>query len=538
MIGLRQPAPLSNLSVSKPSYYDVSIIGGGPAGSAAARLLASWGHSVIVLDRTHSTMSLGESLPPSCRKLFDVLGVTASIDDAKFYRSAGNTVWWEDREPRSEIFVDGLKGHQVLRRDFDRLLLSCAETAGASVLRQTNVKQVNFGRSSERRSTSDLISWPISDDHKANVQIEYNDETGHRHILTSRFTLDCSGRAGVIAKQGFRTHQDSPDTLALVGVWQHDTKWPLEEPSHTLVEAFESGWAWSVPVSDSIRYFTVMLDPKLTRVARDSSAESVYQRELRKTEHCSNLTAAATLQQRPWGCDASLYTARRFAGSNFLLVGDAASFIDPLSSFGVKKALASGWMAAIVAHTALTQPKMHKAAFELFDSREREVYTSYVSQSASYFKNALTQAQHPFWTGRANSFDDLAVVNSGYPDVEQLRRDKNVLSAFEALKQSSAIALRPTSAFRLTRRAVINGRNVVFEDQVILGEGSEDVQATCFLRGVNLVRLVEMASSHRQVPDLYEAYNRECVPVNLPDFLGALSVLLAFGILENAECQI
>ena len=177
--------------MSKPSYYDVSIIGGGPAGSAAARLLASWGHSVIVLDRTHSAMSLGESLPPSCRKLFDVLGVTASIDDAKFYRSSGNTVWWEDREPRSEIFVDGLKGHQVLRRDFDRLLLSCAETAGASVLRKTNVKQVNLGRPSERRSTSDLISWPISDDHKANVQIEYDDETRHRHILTSRFTLDC-----------------------------------------------------------------------------------------------------------------------------------------------------------------------------------------------------------------------------------------------------------------------------------------------------------------------------------------------------------
>ena len=129
-------------------------------------------------------------------------------------------------------------------------------------------------------------------------------------------------------------------------------------------------------------------------------------------------------------------------------------------------------------------------------------------------------------------------MNSGYPDVEQLRCDQNVLSAFEALKQSSAIALRPTSAFRLTRRAVISGRNVVFEDQVILGEGSKDVQATCFLRGVNLVRLVEMASSYRQVPDLYEAYNRECVPVNLPDFLGALSVLLAFGILENAECQI
>ena len=116
------------------------------------------------------------------------------------------------------------------------------------MLRKANVKQVNLRRPSERTSTSDLISWPISDNHKANVQIEYDDEIGHRQILTSRFTLDCSGRAGVIAKQGFRTYQDSPDTLALVGVWQSDTRWPLEEPSHTLVEAFESGWAWSVPV--------------------------------------------------------------------------------------------------------------------------------------------------------------------------------------------------------------------------------------------------------------------------------------------------
>ena len=90
---------------------DAVVIGGGPAGAAAARLLASWGHSVRLLagtaDRSHS---LGESLPPSCRKLCDLLGVTAAIDGAGFLASTGNTVWWAEGEVRTAAFADGATG--------------------------------------------------------------------------------------------------------------------------------------------------------------------------------------------------------------------------------------------------------------------------------------------------------------------------------------------------------------------------------------------------------------------------------------------
>ncbi|PYU93327.1 MAG: hypothetical protein DMG08_10430 [Acidobacteria bacterium] len=54
-----------------------------------------------------------------------------------------------------------------------------------------------------------------------------------------------------------------------------------------------------------------------------------------------------------------------------------------------------------------------------------------------------------------------------------------------------------------------------------------------FLGNVNLPRLLKIAAGYNQVPDLFDAYNRLCPPVEIPNFLGALSVLLAKGILTN-----
>jgi len=71
------------------------------------------------------------------------------------------------------------------------------------------------------------------------------------------------------------------------------------------------------------------------------------------------------------------------------------------------------------------------------------------------------------------------------------------------------------------------------EDRLVLPDWPPTGRGVRFLRDIDLVQLVELAPDHRQVPDLYEAYNRRCAPVSLPDFLGALSVLLAKGALRN-----
>ena len=130
---------------------DVAVIGAGPAGSTAARLLASWGHTVALVGRAASRRQLAESLPPSCTKLFERLGVRSAIDAAGFVHATGNTVQWGGRERRVEYFDGGTYGYQVPRGEFDALLLvSGDEHARRRALRRDGARCRTRRRHMER----------------------------------------------------------------------------------------------------------------------------------------------------------------------------------------------------------------------------------------------------------------------------------------------------------------------------------------------------------------------------------------------------
>ncbi len=502
--------------------FDVAIIGGGPAGSSAARLLAQWGHTVVLLTKAPPTRTLAESLPPSCTKLFRKLGVLDAVDRAGFYRSRGNTVWWGEPEGRSEDFGEGAWGYQILRRDFDRLLLDLAKEVGVDVCDNATVRDVNVDVSGTGQALSD----------EEGVRLEY-ELGGELLSVDAKWVLDCSGRDGVIARRGLRTMETGHRTVALLGVWEHESRWNLPDETHTLVESYADGWGWSIPTAPSVRYFTVMVNPGVTDLERGGQLESMYRAELAKTVHFARLTSEAKLKERPWACGASSYSASRVTGPRFLLVGDAASCVDPLSSFGVKKAMASAWQAAVVVHTCLSKPEMEQQALEFFERREQEMFATLSVLSARYFGDAARRHRHAFWMERANLDDESGATDWGDAavDVQVLRRDPDVLAAFDALLQAARIDLRPTDLVRTIRRPAIQDNEVVMEDQLVASW--PQAASIRYLRGVDLPKLVDMAAGHAQVPDLFEIYNRVCEPVTLPDFLGALSVLLAKGMLED-----
>ena len=93
-----------------PNVFDAAVIGAGPAGATAARLLARWGHSVAMIGRAPARRTLGESLPPSCTKLFDTLGIRDAVDAGSFVRATGNTVQWGSGAARVERFASGVAG--------------------------------------------------------------------------------------------------------------------------------------------------------------------------------------------------------------------------------------------------------------------------------------------------------------------------------------------------------------------------------------------------------------------------------------------
>ncbi len=484
--------------------YDAIVIGAGPAGSAAARLLASWNHRVMLLHRRAGHV-LAESIPPSCRKLFAACGVADAVDRAGFYRSSGNTVWWGSDEPRRETFSDDALGYQVDRAVFDEVLRRQAVAAGAEL-------------------TEALVRAVAVDQIGARVELDDGGEA------SARFVLDCSGRTGVVARRGWRTDVATPPrTVAVTGVWTAAEGWSEVDATHTLVESYADGWAWSVPLSPRRRYMTAMVDPQRTQLARGRPASEVYAAELRKTRHLARLLHGSILAGGPWGFDAAVYSSQVFARDPLLLVGDAASFVDPLSSYGVKKALASAWLAAVAVHTSLQTPSMTATALEFHSAREAAMAASLQRQARAPFADAASAHGHLFWTDRALDFDLPSGVE---PDVRALRETAHVQQAFTWLKAQDTLALGPGATLRRAPFPVVRGHAIVMEERLIANRCAAGLR---YLRDVDLIGVLTLAPDHDQVPALFDAYNRRFPPVALPDFLGALSVMVAFGLLEDSR---
>jgi flavin-dependent dehydrogenase len=347
--------------------------------------------------------------------------------------------------------------------------------------------------------------------------------------MRARCVLDCSGRSGVVARDGWRRASTDARTTAVVGIWERDDGWShlVPDETHTIVESYAGGWAWSIPVTARRRYVTVMIDPELTRIPGRPQLAAAYASEIGRTDRMSALVRGARLHDEPWARDASPYTAERFGEIGLLLVGDAGSFVDPLSSFGVKKALASAWLASVVANTWLLDASTGLAALDLFNRRERDMYEHLQRQASSLARSAATAYESEFWVERA---DESAIVE-GELDIETLRTDPRVLAAFEELKRRPQVRLRAAAMLRVVSRAVVRGARVVLDDHLAAPAVRGGVR---YARSIDLVLLARIAESHDQVPDMFDSYNRRAPAASLPDFLGALSTLIGLEMLTLA----
>ena len=497
---------------------DAAILGGGPAGAAAAALLARWGLRVAVIARPAPGPALVESLPPSCVRLFDRLGVRTAIDHAGFVRATGNTVHWGGAAARVEPFAAGLFGYQVARDRFDAVMLSHAERQGARIVRDATVLEVVSRGATERDEQRP----------EGEPSVVRYETAGRAEEVSARWVLDCTGRSGILAKRGWRRAEAGRRTMALVGAWDRVEPWTGETSSYTVVESYDDGWGWSVPVSATRRLVTIMVDPERTRLGGKSLLADVYADELARLRALPELivgaerSGGAESSDGVWARDASAYSAERSASPGVLLVGDAASFVDPLSSFGVKKALASAWLAAVVVRTVREDAAMMDHALELFERREREISGALRRRLAQLARDAAGGHAPGFWDSR--EVEDAALEQPSEPDVAALRDDPAVHAAFETIRARESVRFTVGGAFERRSRATVVEDRVALGEQVMLPGFPDGIR---HLRQVDLLRLVELAPRFDQVGDLYEAYVKAAGPAPLPDFLGALSVLVA-----------
>jgi flavin-dependent dehydrogenase len=445
---------------------------------------------------------LAESLPPSTRKTLAAVGALAIVESAGFLPSRGNTSWWGSREARVEGFAGGACGFQVLRADLQEKLLAAAAGSGAGVHRAARVRRVQLGE---------------SDGPEVELEAE-----GGRGALRVRHVLDASGRVGVLARHGFRRDQ-GPPTLALCAAWSRGRAFDLPDDSHTLVESFAEGWAFSVPVAPGLRHVAVMVDPP-PRGRHPRDLRELYARALASTRQMRTLVGDAELVGSPWALEASSYSATAFAGETWALVGDAGSFLDPLSSFGVKKALASGWLAAVAAHTALVDPSRAGLAAEFFARREAQAHARYAHETSLHAARA--GAGHPgsaFWARRVTASEPP----SG--DDAPLASDEAVRKAFADLRARPRVQLRLGPGVRFGRAPCVRDQEITLADALLAGDG----RVVHFVSGVEAETLARLAPSFAQVGEICEAYSRVAPPAATGALLHGLATLLAAGLLTD-----
>ena len=317
---------------------DVIVIGGGPAGSTAATLIAQSGRRVELFERERfPRFHIGESLIPNTYHVLKRLGMLSKMKGSHFVKKYSvQFVNQSGKLSEPFYFVDhrpheSSQTWQVVRSEFDTLLLANARENGVAVHEGARVVDVRF---EGPRATG------------VNVQLQ----DGTRREISAKVIVDASGQSSVImSRLGLRDWDPILKKAALWTYWRGAQRDTGRDEGATLVlqTTGKQGWFWYIPLHNDIVSVGVVAGyDYLFKSRSDKEHEAIYFEEV---NHCPGLQPRIAGAQRAEGFFAAKeysYRSRQAAGDGWVLVGDAFGFLDPLYSSGVLLALTSGARAA------------------------------------------------------------------------------------------------------------------------------------------------------------------------------------------------
>jgi flavin-dependent dehydrogenase len=353
---------------------DVIILGGGPAGSAAALELLKSGLSVTILEASRYTdRHAGDTLCPEARQWLGQLGVSEMFEALPSVPSAGIVALWDSREATEIDFLFNPYGNgwHLDRAKFDVMLAEAAERAGA--LLYSAIRLLQCGR-------TDAGTWRLE------VAIE-----GRVIALESPWLIDATGRnRWFLHRQGFRPC--SKDRLVAI-LARIDA--PMSD-SRLFIEARPEGWWYYAPLPGAKAVAAYMTDSDL--IPRQALAlGEFWERQRAASELISVLTKGIRMETLLRVCAANTSWAGKVAGHRWLAVGDAALAHDPLSGRGISQALASGWNAA----RAVTRASHgHSAHLQDYQAWAESNYQGYERARGENYGRVRHWPYSRFWTRR------------------------------------------------------------------------------------------------------------------------------------------
>jgi len=334
---------------SSETHYDIIVIGGGPVGTTAAALLSEKGYSVCVLEKTqHPRFHIGESLLPMNLPILERLGVLDQVKNigiikhgAEFNNIDPLTQQWK----RVTFYFDKAfnnappYAYEVKRSEFDQILFSNCKNKGAALLENSQVTNVEFPSPGK-------------------VCVQYKDKKNEteKQTLQARYVIDASGRDSLLSRK-MKLKQKNPNhqSSAIFGHFSDVERRTGKDEGNISLYWFEHGWFWLIPLNDGSMSVGAVCWPEYLKTLEGSIEAFLWKTINMNSEVATRMKNAKSLGEiRATGNFA--YTSKRMWGRDFMLLGDAFAFVDPVFSSGVYLGMSAAEQAVDTIEQCLKTP--------------------------------------------------------------------------------------------------------------------------------------------------------------------------------------
>jgi len=350
----------SESTVDMTAMADVLVIGGGPAGSTIAALLAQRGKSVVLVDKDrHPRFHIGESLLPFSLPLFDLLGVREKIEAIGMPKYGIEFVSPDHDKTSLLEFAEGWHkemdlSYQVRRSEFDHVLIENAQARGAAVYQGVRVDAVEFP------PEGGVVALATAED-------------GTQRRWEARFLVDATGRDTFLAsklqlKQRNRRHESA----AIYGHFSGAERLKGRAEGNISIFWFDQGWFWSIPLADGTTSIGAVCRPEKIKNRNGQDVTAFFRTLIASCPALAARLRNATLIGEATATGNYSYQSDTMVGERYIMIGDASAFIDPVFSTGVHLAMSGAFKGADVVMTCLDHPALAKQALQQFEEEARQ----------------------------------------------------------------------------------------------------------------------------------------------------------------------
>jgi flavin-dependent dehydrogenase len=337
---------------------DVAVIGGGPAGSTAAAILAKQGYKVIALEKSHHPrFHIGESLLPMNLPIFERLGVLEKVRAMGVFKPGADFEANNARGYNNYAFARAIgdsppHAYQVWRQDFDKMLYDHARGCGADAREGHEVRKI------EQNGVRDSRLEVCADD-------------GRSYAIQARYIVDASGRdAFLSSKKKLRRKNNEHQSAAIFGHFRGAQMREGEDAGNISIYRFEHGWMWMIPLRDGVMSIGAVCRPEYLKERKGRALEFLLE-TLKKNPGLKQRIEHAELIGEVRVTGNYSYDSSRMGGPGWVLVGDAFAFLDPVFSSGVYLAMSGAEQACAVVDESLRHPAREAALLRKLEKRQR-----------------------------------------------------------------------------------------------------------------------------------------------------------------------